>query len=75
MPIYEYRCARCGEVSELLMLGKGDAPMCRECGSEDMVKLMSVHNTIAPSRSFSAPAGCSGCDSQDSCGSPGACCC
>ena len=74
MPIYEYRCGKCGEVSELLMLGTGDWPTCRECGSEDVVKLMSAHNTMTSSPSFPAPAGCSGCDSQDSCGSPGACC-
>jgi putative FmdB family regulatory protein len=74
MPIYEYRCSKCGEVSEQLMLGKGDTPSCRECGSEDLVKLMSAHNTMAPTPSFSAPAGGSCCGSPDSCGSPGGCC-
>ncbi len=74
MPIYEYRCSKCGEVSEQLMLGKGDTPTCRECGSEDVVKLMSAHNTMAPTPPFSAPAGDSCCGSPNSCGSPGGCC-
>lgn len=53
MPIYEYRCNKCGEVNEVLVLGKEENPACRECGSEDLVKLMSAHNTATlPHRSL-----------------------
>lgn len=74
MPIYEYSCKKCGEVTELLVLGKEETPVCRECGSEDMTKLMSAHNTSISFSSGPTPADCSCCGSQDSCGSPGSCC-
>ncbi len=74
MPIYEYRCEKCGEVTELLVLGKEETPACKGCGSEDIVKLMSAHNTTASSSFNPTPTDCSCCGSQDSCGSPGSCC-
>ncbi len=74
MPIYEYRCEKCGEVTELLVLRKEETPACKGCGSEDIVKLMSAHNTAITPSSSPAPADCSCCGSQDSCGSPGSCC-
>ena len=73
MPIYEYRCDNCGEVSEVLVIGKEEKPACGGCGSKDLTKLMSAHNTIN-SPSFAAPmANCSSCGSLDGCGSPGMC--
>jgi putative FmdB family regulatory protein len=74
MPIYEYRCEKCGEVSELLVLREAETPACKGCGSEDVVKLMSAHNVSMGSSSFSAPTDCSSCESHNSCGSPGSCC-
>jgi putative FmdB family regulatory protein len=74
MPIYEYNCRKCGEVSEVLVLGKEETPACSACGSEDVVKQMSAHNTAAPSPSFSAPTGGSCCGFPNLCGSPGSCC-
>ena len=74
MPIYEYRCEKCGEVTELLVLGKEETPACKGCGSEALVKLMSAHNTTAGGQSFSAPETGSCCGSPNSCGNPGSCC-
>ena len=74
MPIYEYRCENCGEVTEFLVLGKDEKPACKACGSEALVKLMSAHNTSTSSPAFSAPANGSCCGSPNSCGSPGSCC-
>lgn len=74
MPIYEYRCEKCNEVTEVLVIGKEEVPACKGCGSEDMVKLMSAHNTAAATQSFSAPETGSCCGSPNSCGSPGSCC-
>jgi putative FmdB family regulatory protein len=74
MPIYEYRCDKCGEVSELLILGSNETPACTHCGSEELSKLMSAHNTPGSSQSFSAPEAGSCCGSPNSCGSPGSCC-
>ncbi|HAF66771.1 MAG: zinc ribbon domain-containing protein [Bacillota bacterium] len=44
MPIFEYRCKRCGKVFECLVR-KGDVPACPECGSEELTKLMSMFAT------------------------------
>ena len=56
MPIFEYRCGKCGEVNEFLVLGTQDGLACKKCGSEDLVKLMSAHNVSGGSSSFSPPA-------------------
>ena len=40
MPIYEYKCKQCGLVSEVLIKGSQDKPVCK-CGSDDMEKLIS----------------------------------
>lgn len=74
MPIYEYRCEKCGEVSEVLMFSKEETPACRECGSTDLTKLMSAHNTTsgAPSAPMQACGSC--CGSPESCGMHGSCC-
>jgi putative FmdB family regulatory protein len=72
MPIYEYSCEKCGQVTELLVFGEEEAPVCKGCGSTSLVKLMSAHNTtsgIGPSQ-----ADCAGCGAHQECGSPGACC-
>lgn len=75
MPIYEYRCEKCGEVSEILVLGKQEVIACQQCGSKDLVKLMSAHSVSVSSQSFAIPEPSSGCcGSPNSCGAPGSCC-
>jgi putative FmdB family regulatory protein len=81
MPIYEYRCEKCGTVSEVLLLGREEQPSCKDCGSTSLTKLMSAPNISMGGgcSSFEAPQG-SCCDSPDmcgmphSCGNPGSCC-
>jgi len=43
MPIYEYRCLKCGKKSTYLTLSVKAAlePVCRKCGSRDVIKLVS----------------------------------
>ena len=74
MPIFEYRCNACNEVSEFLVLGKEEVLSCRKCGSQDLAKLMSAHNAPASTRGpvEQASGGC--CGAPGSCGSPGSCC-
>lgn len=74
MPIYEYKCKDCGEVSELIVLKQDEAVSCASCNSQNLEKLMSAHNTMGSSSAFTAPmpGGC--CGSPNSCGSPGSCC-
>jgi len=43
MPIYEYRCRGCGATSEYLIdVGKDENISCKECGSSEMEKILSV---------------------------------
>ncbi len=43
MPIYEYRCELCGKKSEFLTFKVSEEiePICRFCGSDQMVRLIS----------------------------------
>jgi putative FmdB family regulatory protein len=75
MPIYEYRCEQCGQVNEFLILGRQDQLLCKQCGSKDLTKLLSAHNTvIASSRGPSEPGSGGCCGAPNSCGTPGSCC-
>ncbi|MDY6839295.1 MAG: zinc ribbon domain-containing protein [Thermodesulfobacteriota bacterium] len=42
MPIYEYECARCGKVFEMLMPSGENLPPCVSCGSSETRKIMAV---------------------------------
>jgi putative FmdB family regulatory protein len=43
MPLYEYRCASCGERFELLRsLAHADDVVCHRCHSRDVKRLLSV---------------------------------
>ena len=75
MPIYEYRCEKCGEVNEFLILGKQEKLSCKQCGGEDLTKLLSAHNTSsAPMKQVAEPGSGGCCGSPNSCGAPGSCC-
>ena len=75
MPIYEYRCEKCGQVDEFLIIGKQEKPLCKECGSKDLTKLLSAHNTVSnSSRGLDQPNSGGCCGTPNSCGSPGSCC-
>lgn len=43
MPIYEFRCAACGRISEYLFLSRAEeaTPVCRRCGSPEMTRVLS----------------------------------
>ena len=70
MPMYEYACANCGAVVELLQkMGVSEAGVpCPACGGADLKKKLSVS---APARKVeggppcqtgsAAPQGCGGC--------------
>ena len=47
MPIFEYRCGKCGQTNEFLILKKEEPLRCKQCGSEDLTKLLSAHNTVS----------------------------
>jgi putative FmdB family regulatory protein len=45
VPIYAYRCRSCEERFEELMRASADPPPCTKCGSNDVVRLLSVFST------------------------------
>lgn len=48
MPIYEYRCKVCGATSEYMIgVGKVENISCKECGSTEMEKILSVASFLA----------------------------
>lgn len=48
MPLYEYRCEKCGKDCELLVRNEGDV-RCPDCGSAHLSRQLSV--VAAPSNS------------------------
>jgi len=43
MPIFEYKCSRCGHITEFLVGGDNTKKLkCQKCGSSDLEKLFSA---------------------------------
>lgn len=45
MPLYEFRCNNCDTVATILMKSTDKSPLCDNCGSASMTKLMSRFST------------------------------
>ncbi|MBQ1337130.1 MAG: zinc ribbon domain-containing protein [Thermoguttaceae bacterium] len=45
MPVYEYKCEKCGSVFEELVRNPSDKPNCPDCHSDAVVKRMSAPAT------------------------------
>ena len=71
MPIYEYRCRKCGKKSTYVTLSVKAAlePACRSCGSRDVVKLVSrvsiSRSEESRMESLADPSKLSGVDEND----------
>jgi putative FmdB family regulatory protein len=48
MPVYEYQCKKCGEITEVFQLGLTEKPpkSCRECGGKRLSKIMSLPGMV-----------------------------
>ncbi len=77
MPIYEYRCSKCGKDFEMLILRRDEVVSCPQCGALEVSKKMSLFGFksggdkgAASSRvaSTKASSGCATC-SATSCAS------
>jgi putative FmdB family regulatory protein len=72
VPIFEYRCKKCGEVFEQLVRAAGEVVACPSCASRSVAKLLSVPSAPrtagsgAPPRSGGGEGG--GCCSGGGCG-------
>jgi len=71
MPIYEYRCERCGNLFEELVVGDRDQRVpCPACGARETRKLMSAIGGISVKGGGAIPACAAGggCPGMTSCG-------
>jgi len=56
MPIYEYRCAKCGgEFEELTSLSSREAVSCHACGSRRVARLLSAFAVQADTQTAMVP--------------------
>ena len=73
MPLYEFRCADCGQIFDRLQPMGSDAPACAACGSSEVNRLISLIGGLVGS---SGSAGSSfGGGGGGGCGCGGACAC
>ena len=71
MPIYEYRCSRCGARLEVFVRSSGvvgDQPSCPECGATLTEKLFSVPYIASGQTAREAGKTC--CGRQERCDTP-----
>ena len=56
MPIYEFKCSKCNQYFELLMMNKDDSiePGCPHCKSEEFERIISSVNYSMPGGSGKA---------------------
>ncbi len=68
MPLYDFRCRSCGEVSEMFLRDLNVSGVtCPACGGEDVEKLLSSFNTP---RSYQRPHGLTCCGREERCDKP-----
>jgi len=67
MPIYEYRCRKCGKDFELLVRSARDAVSCPDCGGKQVERQLSVF--------AAAVKGAAACPSVGECPSASSSCC
>jgi len=68
MPIYEYRCASCGEQTEVLVRSGGTAPLCPHCGSPLLEKLFSAPYVMSGQTTRAKGRTC--CGQEERCATP-----
>ena len=79
MPLFEYLCLDCGQISEVLISSPSDQPQCRACRSRNLKKLLSAHSSLSglPKNRMPEPgdtACCGSTPSEAGCAGPGSCC-
>jgi putative FmdB family regulatory protein len=74
MPIYEFKCRKCGGLSEfrITSVSKAETISCKSCGSQDLERKFSAPSI---STAKSEPSGHSCCGNPGGgCSTPGSCC-
>jgi putative FmdB family regulatory protein len=70
MPLYEFRCADCGQIFDRLQSFQAESPACAACGSGEVNRLISLIGGLVGSGSAGSPRASGG-----GCGCGGACAC
>jgi len=72
MPLYEYKCNNCGEVSEFLIgvSREPEDPHCTSCGSPDIRRILSKSNFISGASSSVSRGGTTCCGREERCAHP-----
>jgi putative FmdB family regulatory protein len=73
MPLYEFRCADCGQIFDRLLPVGSEAPGCSVCGSVEVNRLISLIGGLVGSGSSGSPSSFGG--GGGGCGCGGACAC
>jgi putative FmdB family regulatory protein len=73
MPIYEYKCRDCGELSEFRISSQSDTEKiaCKSCASKKLDRKFSVPSISSGRKE---PQGQTCCGNPGSCSEPGRCC-
>jgi putative FmdB family regulatory protein len=71
MPLYEFRCADCGQIFDRLQPFDAETPACGACGSADVNRLISLIGGLVGSGSSGGATSFGG----GGCGCGGACAC
>ena len=68
MPIYTYRCKRCGSMFDFLKVKRSEKPVCPKCKSIDLEKQITAAGVIMSSSA--KPAGQTCCGRDERCSAP-----
>lgn len=79
MPLFDFLCLDCGQVSEVLVFSAGDKVECQACGSGHVRKMLSSVSSLSGVRKSGLPgagdtACCGSSPATAGCAGPGSCC-
>lgn len=67
MPVFEYKCAKCGKISSILLKNSDESGIkCPDCGSKKLAKQMSSFAGVVKEPA-SSRGGCGGCARAEGC--------
>lgn len=79
MPLFEFLCMQCGQMSEVLVTSADEQVSCNHCGSGKLKKMLSAPSTLSgvSKSKVPGPGDTSCCGSSPAtagCAGPGSCC-
>lgn len=69
MPLYDFACAACGKVSEILVRSSEEAPRCPHCGSSRLSRELPTFNAQAKGKEHVHSPACGCGKPRGGCGS------